>query len=220
MREVTCIQMDITTHCDRRCPECCCGIGINRTLQHHPWEYFEHVAPFIYGIRQVNLFGGEPTMHPRFREFVPRFKELFGCEILSMATNGFLIDRYRDLMHHFDLIEATPYDEKNVPRINYIQLNAKHTHTYSGYFVPRNHVGGGNPCHRASCYKVAYADGKFWPCVVGPGLDDATGFEPCFDWREKIEKWPMPCSTCFLSEPRGCVSPELNTPMARELACQ
>lgn len=94
-RNITCVQLDITTHCDRRCPDCCCGIGINRKLQHHPWEYFERVAPYLREIDRVDLFGGEPTVHPKFRQFVPRFKELFGCRLLTMTTDGckVLVDR-------------------------------------------------------------------------------------------------------------------------------
>lgn len=65
------VNLDMTTHCNKRCPDCCAGVGINRELRHHPWEYFEQAATWIYGMKRVNLTGGEPTAHPQFAEFVP-----------------------------------------------------------------------------------------------------------------------------------------------------
>jgi hypothetical protein len=197
-RVITCVQLDITTHCDRRCPDCCCGIGINRTLQHHPWQYFEHIAPFLQGIDRVDLFGGEPTVHPKFAEFVPRFKELFGCRLLTMTTDGCKVEQHSEILKHFDFIQATPYDARNQPAMQFLKQNVD-VRFFPGVFTPRSRIGGGNPCARAYSETVAYADGKFWPCCPGPGLNGATGLEPCADWREKILEVQMPCKTCFLS---------------------
>ena len=83
--------MDITTRCNRRCVDCCAGIGINRVLQHHSWSYFQRAAKHFYGIDRVNLTGGEPTAHPQFEEYVPGFKALFGCRLLTLSTNGYKV---------------------------------------------------------------------------------------------------------------------------------
>lgn len=203
MRKITTIQLDITTVCDRACPDCCCAINMGlRDAVHHPWSYFERIAPYIRGMERVDLFGGEPTCHPRFREFVPKFKELFQCDKLTMTTNGFKVVEYGSLLHHFTFIQATPYDEKNEFAMEYLKDHCD-VRFFPGTFAPRSSVGGGNPCHRAFSETVSYADGKFWPCCPGSGIPGATGFEPCEDWREKIETWPMPCGTCFMSEPQG-----------------
>lgn len=200
MREITCIQLDITTHCNLRCPDCSVGIGINRKLQHHPWEYFEKVAPFIFGIERVDVFGGEPTVHPRFKEFVPKFKELFGCRILSLTTNCAKVREHADVLQHFDFIQATPY-EKNGVALEWLQDTVKDVRLFppGSLQIPRTRIGGGRPCTRAICETVSYADGKFYPCPCGPGIQGATGFEPSFDWKQKLLNWPMPCATCFLS---------------------
>jgi hypothetical protein len=171
-----------------------------RPARHHPWEYFEAVAPFIYGIDRVDLFGGEPTTHPKFREFVPRFRELFGCKTLTMTTDGFKVVEYGDLLKYFDFVQATPYDTKNEPAMVFLRGSGSDVRFFPGDFIPRSRVGGGKPCARATSETVAYADGKFWPCCPGPGIPNATGIEPSAEWREQIETHPMPCSTCFLSQ--------------------
>ena len=52
------------------------------------WDYIIESARYLKGIKMIKLTGGEPTMHPQFQEFVPKLKELFQCEILSIETNG------------------------------------------------------------------------------------------------------------------------------------
>ncbi len=198
-RQITCVAVDLTTVCDRACPDCCCGINMNmRPAVHHPWEYFEKLAPFIYGIERVDLFGGEPTTHPKFAEFVPKFKALWGCKVLSMTTDGFKVIRHQAVLEHFDFIQATLYDNRNRPAIEFLQANYD-TRLFPGVFTPRARIGGGKPCGRGQGETVAFADGKFWPCTPGPGITGNVGLEPCMDWREKILSVPMACASCFLS---------------------
>ncbi len=170
-----------------------------RPAVHHPWEYFEHVAPFIQGMDRVDIFGGEPTTHPQFREFVPRFKELFGCKNLTMTTNGFKVKQYADLLHHFDFIQATPYGEQNAKAIVFLTGSGRDVRFFPGDFIARDRIGGGEPCGRGQQETVAYADGQFWPCTPGPGVPNAVGIPPTEDWKERILETPMPCKTCFLS---------------------
>jgi MoaA/NifB/PqqE/SkfB family radical SAM enzyme len=198
--------MDLTTHCDRRCPDCCCGIGINRKLQHHPWEYFEAVAPFIRGIERVNLTGGEPTIHPKFAEFVPRFKELFGCARLTMGTDGYGVVRHAKVINdHVDEVHFSNYHTKvTAAAWQSLKSSTGRLLTFdagrdASAFISREIRGGGNPCSRGFSETVAYADGKFWPCCVSPGLDGTEGIEPCHDWREKILAVDMGCKQCMFS---------------------
>lgn len=171
-----------------------------RPAKHHPWGYFTHIAPYIFGVERIDLFGGEPTTHPKFAEFVPRFKELFGCKVLSMTTDGFKVQKYAEVLKCFDFIQATPYDAKNQPAIDFLTANYD-TRLFPGNFIPRSRIGGGKPCGRGQGETVCYADGKFWPCTPGPGIVGNVGLEPCEDWREKLLSVPMACSSCFLSHP-------------------
>ena len=204
MRTITTIQLDITTVCDRACPDCCCAINMGiRAAVHHPWEYFERAAKFIRGVERVDLFGGEPTCHPRFGDFVPHFRDLFDCKLLTMTTNGFKVREYVGFLHEFDFIQATPYDDKNAPAMALLKKSHHDVRFFPGTFLRRDTPGGGLPCHRAFSETVSYADGKFWPCCPGSGIPGATGMEPSRDWREKIQTWPMPCQTCFMSLPEN-----------------
>lgn len=92
------VSIEITTHCDLRCPDCCAGVGMHRVLQHHPWAYFERAAVYLRGVDRVHISGGEPTLHPQFAEFLPKFRELFSCRILTMVSNGFRAEQYAPLL--------------------------------------------------------------------------------------------------------------------------
>lgn len=198
-REITCVAIDLTTHCDRRCPDCCCGIGINRKLQHHPWEYFEHAAQFIRGIERVHITGGEPTIHPHFAEFVPKLKALFGCQTLTLQTDAFRTERNHEVLHHFDHIYASRYDAKNTKAVDLLVSEFGAT-TWEGEFTPRSRRGSGAGCARGRSETAAYADGLFFGCCVAPGVDGAAGMEPSINWKERIVAEPLPCKDCWFSE--------------------
>ena len=197
MREITCVSLDLTTHCDRRCPDCCCGIGINRKLQHHSWEYFENAAQFIHGIERIHLTGGEPTVHPQFAEFVPKLRALFGCKTLTLQTDGHGAKRYAETLAHFDHIYASRYDTNHAD-IDFIGGRFITTE-WAGAFTPRSQRGSGKPCQRGFSETVAYADGRMFGCCVAPGIDGAQSISLCADWKEKIEAVPLPCKECMFS---------------------
>lgn len=202
------VNLDFTTHCDRRCPECCCGIGIHRVLQHHPWEYFQRAADLLYGIPRVNLTGGEPTLHPQFAEFVPNIKTLFGCERLTMITDGFQVAKHWQIIQqHIDGIEFTDYHTRpatvgllanqSIVPVSVFDAGANMEH-----FTARSRRGNGNPCERAVWRggTIAYADGNVYGCCVAPGIDGAMSVETSPGWDERIMSAPLPCGECFFAE--------------------
>ncbi len=200
MREITTIQLDLTSVCDRACPDCCCGINMGmRPATHHDWGYFLYASQFLAGVDRVDLFGGEPTTHPKFAAWVPFFKDLFKCRILSMTTDGWGVIKHAAVLKHFDFIQATPYDARNQPAMEFLKRNHPDVRFFPGTFVSRQRIGGGNPCERATCETVAYADGLLWPCTPGPGIPGAKGIPLTHDWRERIQQVAMPCATCFMS---------------------
>lgn len=201
------VNLEMTTHCNKRCPDCCAGVGINRTLQHHPWEYFVEAAKWMYGIPRIHLTGGEPTLHPKFAEFVPKFRELFGCKTLTMVTNGFLVAKYEDLIvATFDWVNFSDYEDRR-PALESLSKRMLVNSSYEGVngalFMPRSNVGGGKPCTRACGISLgcAYADGKFWGCCIAQSLPGAVPLEPSMDWNAQLLANPgLPCNTCFFSE--------------------
>jgi len=203
------VNLELTTHCNLRCPECSAGVGINRVLKHHPWEYFVEAAKWIYGVEQLTVIGGEPTLHPQFGEIVPKLRELFGCQKLILWTNGFLVERYADLIKStFDIVHASLYDHSNAPwikkpntrAVEFVKITFPNA-TMELAHTPRAKRGSGRICERGIHGPVTYADGKMFGCCVACGLDEGVGVTPGPNWREEILKTPLPCDTC-------CFSPE------------
>jgi len=200
----TCILLEITTHCDQRCPNCCCGIGINRTLRHHTWEYFERAASVLYGVERIHLTGGEPTLHPHFAEYVPRFKELFGCQRLTLGTDAYGVERHREVIAaHIDEVHFSDYHIRPAVRPLLTQI-VPSLSIYDGGLrgenhIPRSRRGAGGPCGRAHGDCVPYADGKLYGCCVAPGISGAVGLEPQPGWREAVQALPLPCGDCWFS---------------------
>lgn len=201
------VNLDLTTHCNKRCPDCCAGVGINRVLGHHDWSYFETAAKWLQGIERINLTGGEPTAHPKFAEFVPRFRELFGCTTLTMNTNGYRVIAHLDtIVEHFTWVDFSDYGD-NHQALNALLGRGVKVGMYNAgpngaNFVPRIRRAEGKPCSRA-CFisdGCAYADGKFFGCCVGPGIPTATPLEPQIDWKTILPTVPLPCNDCWFAE--------------------
>lgn len=200
------VNLDFTTHCDQRCADCCCGIGINRELRHHSWEYFEHAAAILRGIPRVNLCGGEPTLHPHFASFVPRLKKLFACERLTMVTDGWgLLKHFEVIAQHFDAVEFSDYQigRAGIARAlaQRIPVTVFDAGRKAANFTKRVNIGGGGPCDRAVFHAngFAYADGKLYGCCVAPGIASAQAVDAAPGWDFAIYDAPLPCAACWFS---------------------
>lgn len=166
----------------------------------HPWEYFERLAEIVRGtVYMLHLTGGEPTAHPQFAEFVPRFKGLFGAQSMTMWTNGYRVRENAHVLRHFDEIWATKYGEDNAAEIDWLKANYKTLYCDAPH-VERSHRGTGRPCERGLTHPgAAFANGRFYPCCVGPGIPGAASIEPTRNWRQDVLSVPMPCSDCWFS---------------------
>lgn len=207
MRVIDSVNLDLCTTCDRACTHCCCRTNNRpgaRAKVQHPWEYFESVAPFIQGMEQIAITGGEPTSHEHFADFAPRFRDLFRCKTLVLITDGFKVALYADIIaRSFDLVHFSDYETKPLAREALFHIGLPLLVYPAGVnasnFTHRDHRGSGRPCGRGLSGTVVYADGKFWPCCVSPGLDGTNGIPPCVDWREKVQAIDMGCGSCFFS---------------------
>jgi pyruvate-formate lyase-activating enzyme len=66
---------------------------------------------FFRGIERIHLTGGEPSLHPKFKEWAPKFRELFQCRDLTVESNGFGFQRFPEVFAHFDVVYASLYSE-------------------------------------------------------------------------------------------------------------
>ena len=200
------LSIEITTHCSKRCENCCAGVGINRVLSHHPWEYFVSAAARVRGIYRIHITGGEPTMHPQFADFAPKFRDLFGCRVLSLGTNGYKMAEYEDLIvQTFDFVNVSDYGDRGAALQSLsarMKVNVENMGPNGALFVPRSAPGGGRPCTRAAwrSHSTVFADGQIWGCCVAPGLNGAQGLPLDEHWQDAAMLAKTPCDTCFFSE--------------------
>lgn len=94
--------------CNNKCPHCFFGTSIHQTPVFIRTEALldtiRHLA--AKGLKGVELVGGgEPTTHPDFAEIVETIAAL-GID-LGLVTNGHLLKKYKDVLHHFNYIRIS-----------------------------------------------------------------------------------------------------------------
>jgi MoaA/NifB/PqqE/SkfB family radical SAM enzyme len=85
------IYFALTNHCNRACPWC----STCSSPQGSTWLSAEEFSAGLpqEGSFQVQLEGGEPTIHPQFWEFVRISREHPRCTHLVLCTNGVVLPR-------------------------------------------------------------------------------------------------------------------------------
>jgi len=211
-RNITSISYSLTTHCNMRCPNCCAGITAmpKEKKSFVSWKQLEESAIYFKGIDRINLTGGEPSIHPKFEEFVPKLKELFECRLLSIWTNGTMFQKKPEVWKYFDQIHITNYTEKtfegspnNTESIKWIREKLKDTKVEifdcETVHIPLTQRGT-KMCFRGYSDTVEFVNGKIYPCCAGSGLDTQIYLPLQSDWKEKILTIHPPCEECLFAE--------------------
>lgn len=192
------------------CPECTIDIPRRKDKQHFSWEYFEEAAKYFRGaFGTITLSGGEATVHPQFKEFAPKLRELFQPLKLNVETNGFGFTRFPEVFSHFDEVVCTIYraDSFDGCPDNAAKIAAYKAHygedsnlrTGRTVFVPRRLRPGTKPCAKLGI--LSYCNGILFPCCLGPGLERVVGVRLTPTWRNDIAKSIAPCDGCFFALP-------------------
>lgn len=198
-REIKALHLFLTSLCNMRCPDCCMNIPRIKGW-HLDLEEVERAGRLLHGIEHLYVTGGEPTMHPRFAEIVPRLRGLFGCQKMSLATNGFKVREYKELLPLFDEVLISHYED-NVEEAAFVS----EVHVDNRAPGPTRHLWHLRratlpaPCFRA-LRGVAFAHGRLHPCCVAKGPD--AGIPLGEDWRSDILTTALPCADCCFAEER------------------
>jgi hypothetical protein len=178
------------------------------------WEAAEEdmlaAAEAFHGIDRVQLTGGEPTLHPSFTEWAPRIRQMFGCRQLTVESNGWGFTRFPDAFLHFDRVIATlyrpdlhPYEPDNTFSVEFMQEWLAGTSTQMDVVpiahIPR-HPRGTRLCARGLSETASVFRGHVFPCCVAWGVPGATGARISANWREDLERLPLPCAQCLFAE--------------------
>lgn len=116
----------LTDVCNLNCPYCFANEFVNKDRNEISEENFEKAVDFIVGDgshRSVGLIGGEPTVHPHFRDFMRRLIFDERVEGIVVFTNGIRMANFWDELCHPKthlLINCNP--PKNIGSENFKQL--------------------------------------------------------------------------------------------------
>jgi hypothetical protein len=209
-RDINTISYALTTHCNMRCPDCCAGItALPKSLKSfYSWEYIVESAKYFKGIRRINLTGGEPSVHPKFEEWVPKMKELFEIEVLSVWTNGTMFRKKPEVWQYFDEIHISNYTKDsfdgapdNTEDIKFIK------ELYPDKYISATPViheslskRGTKMCFRGYSDTVEFVDGYVYPCCAGSGLNTKVRYKLDENWKEEVLKLHPPCNECLFAE--------------------
>jgi len=106
------IHIEVTNGCNLECA--CC----TRFCGHHKRPFFmdlETVEKALISLegfeQQVGIMGGEPTLHPQFREILKLLRNYVPIERRSLWTNGLNWDKYEKDISETFLPEAIIYND-------------------------------------------------------------------------------------------------------------
>jgi MoaA/NifB/PqqE/SkfB family radical SAM enzyme len=90
------VNLELTHDCNLKCKTCHVGAGDFKPV-HLAREHVPRILSSILSIRQqyrlgFTLTGGEPTLVPFLPEIVRALRREKGVTVLSMVTNGILVD--------------------------------------------------------------------------------------------------------------------------------
>lgn len=202
------IQIGITSYCNRTCPSCIAGVGKIKKPKHMLLEELKKIAKYTYGIKEVYVVGGEPTLHPNFKEWSYEFKKLFGCSRLIIWTNGYGFKKFPEVFINYDWVIVTEYSDKiyqgcpsNQDDIRYIQEYYKYRPplitTGANPHIPLDNVGKGKPCGRSMM--PYFLNDHVFPCSSGMYLKEAVSIPITSKWKEEVPKVSLPCKYCVFS---------------------
>jgi len=128
------LRISLTEKCNLRCTYCMPSEGVQLTPRQHLMnadEVFEIAKVFVAnGIDKIRLTGGEPLVRKDFSEILKRLSTL--NTILSITTNGILVDRFIDDFKTYGLNNINvSLDTLNEEKFNHITRRDQFTEVYN-----------------------------------------------------------------------------------------
>jgi hypothetical protein len=223
-RVINKIQVPIVRMCNRRCPDCCAREQLtwynkSITKKEISFEELEWAGEMIGKIDEIEITGGEPTLHPRFAELTNNLTETFQCDNFMLVSNGWLFGqdasklelllKYRTVWishytEHYVAVSGGATNTREVEIISkFMQENGRED--WQPYTVHAHHPFsappyGGTPCGHYPSNMIAYFDGRIYGCCVAWSLP-YKGISTPLDknWRDRLPEIDLPCEQCFLS---------------------
>jgi hypothetical protein len=182
------------------------------------------VGRTIGPIEWIEITGGEPSLHPDFKEISLNLREIFQAPSFMLVTNGFLFEREKKqlpLLLQYNSIFLTHYTDQfytlnpnsGKPNTSAVTIIKEFLESegYSGLQVieMNSHksmnvkVTNGTGCYHFHSNMIAYYEGILYGCCVSWSLPEkGTGVPLTREWRSELKNINLPCETCFLSKPQ------------------
>jgi len=199
---ITTINFAITTACNRRCPDCCAGVGRVQTWS-ATREYLDRWAPLFRGVEVINVYGGEPTCHPFFDRITERLMVEFPDSRVILSTNGDRWSEHVAVIDRYEHIVVSHYGEwtyEGCPD-NTVEVQGLARCFGSRVKVEKMvhrkpDLSKSGPCSALHTGALEFRAGVLYPCCTGSGTLNPTGIVPGEDWREKILESVPDCAGC------------------------
>lgn len=129
----------IDSFCNLKCPYCFANDVIQKNKDFISLEQFDHILDFIYNSKEnrVGLIGGEPLLHPKFKEICEHIIKKTPNDFLAVVyTNGTLLDKYLEILsnvHFRMLINVNSPEDQGTE--NYQKLLANLDKVFNSYYM-------------------------------------------------------------------------------------
>ena len=109
------LEIAVTDFCNLSCPLCSQGTPIQKNKQTTQLSQWRELSQFFKAneFEVIKISGGEPTMHPEFGEICRELPQLFPASSYQLATNGFKLMDFLDVLSVFQQIDLTLYPGEN-----------------------------------------------------------------------------------------------------------
>jgi hypothetical protein len=227
-RQINKIQIPIVRICNRKCPHCCARDQLtwfNRSLDKGneiSLDEIRRAGSLIGKIEQIEITGGEPTMHSHFEELSNNLSNIFQCDDVMLVSNGFLFGKdptklplllkfKRIWISHYTDTFVDQYRKSGSPNSTTVALIKdfleKENHSLFDIVTMNDHVPFnpppyvGKPCHHYNSHMISYYEGKLFGCCVAWSLpDQGEGITLTAELRTQLSEIDIPCENCFLSK--------------------
>jgi len=104
-KRFTAICFEITNNCNKNCNNCSRMYKSDKKIENMKIDDYKYVISCInkkdrYDFRKIIITGGEPILHPKFKEIISLMRKDFPKAELNIQTNGKLIERYLKILNN------------------------------------------------------------------------------------------------------------------------
>ncbi len=200
------IQIEITNVCNHICTHCTRFVGHHKNTYFMSIDEFEKALDSLEGYPGgIGIMGGEPAMHPKFKEICEIFRKRVPAPKRYLWTSGYRWDEYRDIIR------------KTFAERIYLNDHADETQTHQPVLIAIEDVIDDRELMRELIDKC-WIQEKWSPSINPKGgffcevaaamamlFDDGSGYKLEKDWWKKspgdfndqIEKYCYKCSAAL-----------------------